>query len=56
MGASQLWFPEIVHLGPKHQFSSFYLHNVGEVLRNTPIYHFGSSGVEWMLLNFSTPQ
>jgi hypothetical protein len=54
MDASQLWCPEIVHSSPKHQLSSFYVHKVSEVLRNSPIYHFGSNGVEWMLLNFGT--
>jgi hypothetical protein len=47
MDVSQLWCPEIVH-------SSFYVHKVSEDLCNTPIYHFGSNGVEWMLLNFGT--
>jgi hypothetical protein len=56
MSASQLWFPEIVHSGPKHKFTSFYVHKVCEVLCYTAIYHFGSNGVEWMLLNFGTPQ
>jgi hypothetical protein len=32
------------------------MHKFSEVLRNTPIYHFGSNGVEWMLLNFGTPE
>jgi hypothetical protein len=56
MDASQLWCPEIVHSGPKHKLSSFYVHKVSEVLRNNPIYNFGSNGVEWMLLNFGTPK
>jgi hypothetical protein len=54
MDASQLWCPEIVYSGPKHKFSSFYVHKVSEMLRNTPMYHFGTNGVEWMLLNFGT--
>jgi hypothetical protein len=54
MDASQLWCREIAHSGPKHMVSSFYLHKVSEVLHNTPKHHFGSNGVEWMLLNFGT--
>jgi hypothetical protein len=56
MDASQLWCPGIAHSGWKHKFSSFYVHKGSEELRNTPIYHFGSNGVEWMLLNFGTPE
>jgi hypothetical protein len=52
--SSQLWYPRIVHSGPKHKFSYFYVHKVGEVLCNTPIYHFGSNGVEWLLRYFGT--
>jgi hypothetical protein len=52
MDASQLWYPEIVHSGQKHKFSSFCMSIVSEVLRNTPKYYFGSDGVEWMLRNF----
>jgi hypothetical protein len=48
-----LWHPEIVHSGRKHKFSSYYTPKVSEVLRITPIYHFGFSGVEWMLRNCS---
>jgi hypothetical protein len=54
MDPSQLSCPDIVHSGRKHKFSSFYVHKVSEVLRNTPIYHFGSNGVEWILLSFGT--
>jgi hypothetical protein len=50
--ASQLWYPEIVHSGPKRKFSYFYVNNISEVLRNSHINHFGSNGVEWMLHNF----
>jgi hypothetical protein len=49
-------YPKIVHSGPKQKFSYFYVHKVGEVLCNTPIYHFGTNGVEQMLLNFVTPE
>jgi hypothetical protein len=56
MDASQLWYPEIVHSGPKHKFSSFYMSMDSEVLRNTPKYYFGSDGVEWMLPNFGAPK
>jgi hypothetical protein len=52
MDGSHLWCAEIVHSGPKHKFSSFYIPKVSEVLRNTPKHHFGSDGVEWMLRNF----
>jgi hypothetical protein len=46
MDASQLWYPEIVHLGPKHK--------VSEIIRNTRKHNFGSNGLEWMLHNFGT--
>jgi hypothetical protein len=52
MDASQLWYPEIVHSGPKRKFSYFYMHKICEVLHNSNICHFGSDGVEWMLHNF----
>jgi hypothetical protein len=52
MDASKLWYPEIVHSGPKHKFSYFYVHKISEVLCNSPIYHFGSNGVERILRNF----
>jgi hypothetical protein len=52
MDASHLLCAEIVHSGPKHKFSSFYMRKVSKVLRNTPKHHFGSDGVEWMLHNF----
>jgi hypothetical protein len=55
MDASQLWYPEIAHSGPKHNFSYFYIHKVSEVLHNTLIYHFWSNGVEWMLRNIGAP-
>jgi hypothetical protein len=51
MDASQLWYPELAHSGPKHRFSYFYIHKVSEVLPSAPIYHFWSNGVEWMLRN-----
>jgi hypothetical protein len=53
MDASQLWYPEIVHSGPKHNFGT---PKVSDVLRNTPKHHFGYNGVEWMLLNFGIPK
>jgi hypothetical protein len=56
MDASQLWFPEIVRWGPKHQFSYFNVLKISEVLCNSPIYHFGSNGVEWMLDIFGAPK
>jgi hypothetical protein len=56
MDASQLWCPEIVHSAPKHKFSSFYMQKIIEVLRNTPVYHFGTNGVEWILHDFSAPK
>jgi hypothetical protein len=52
MDASHLLCAKIVHSGPKHKLSSFYVPKVSEVLRNTPKHHFGSDGVEWMLRNF----
>jgi hypothetical protein len=52
MDASHLLCAEIVHSGPKHKFSSFYMRKVSKVVRNTPKHHFGSDGVEWMLHNF----
>jgi hypothetical protein len=56
MDASLLMYPEIVHSGPKHKFSSYYMPKVGEVLCNTAVYHFGCNEVEWMLHNFSAPK
>jgi hypothetical protein len=56
MDGSHLWCAEIVHSGPKHKFSSFYIPKVSEVLRDTPKHHFGSDGVEWMLRNFGAPK
>jgi hypothetical protein len=43
MDASQLWYPEIVHSGPKHEFFIFDASRVSEMLRNTPKLHFGSN-------------
>jgi hypothetical protein len=54
MDASQLWYPEIVHSGLKYEFCTFYVPNVGEMLRNTPKHHFGTNGLEQMLHNFGT--
>jgi hypothetical protein len=51
MDASQLCYPEIVHLGP-----SFYVPKVSEIIWNTRKHHFGSNGLEWMLHNFGTPK
>jgi hypothetical protein len=56
MDASQLWYPEIVHSGPKYEFCTFYDSKVSEMLRNTRKHHFGSNGLEWMLHNFGTPK
>jgi hypothetical protein len=56
MDASQLWFPEIVHSGPKYEFCTFYTSNVSEMLQNTRKHHFGSNGLEWKLHNFGTPK
>jgi hypothetical protein len=56
MIASQLWYPEILHSGPKHEFFFFYQPRVCEMLRNTSKHHFGSNGLEWMLHNFGTPE
>jgi hypothetical protein len=56
LDVSKLWYPEIVHLGPKHEFFIFYVAKVREMLRNTPKHHFGSNGLEWMLDNFGTPK
>jgi hypothetical protein len=56
MHASQLWYPEIVHSGPKHEFFIFDASRVSEMLRNTPKHHFGSNGLEWLLHNFGTPE
>jgi hypothetical protein len=55
MDASQLWYPEIVHSGLKHEFI-FDVPRVYEMLRNTPQHHFGSNELEWMLHNFGTPK
>jgi hypothetical protein len=56
MDGSHLWYPEILHLGPKHEFFIFYPPKVCEMLRTTSIHHFGSNGLEWMLHNFGTPK
>jgi hypothetical protein len=56
MDASKLWYPEIVHSGPKHEFFIFDMPRVSEMLWNTSKHHFGSYGLEWMLHNFSTPE
>jgi hypothetical protein len=56
MDASQLWYPEIVHSGPKYEFCTFYVSKVSEMLRNTRKHHFGSNELEWMLHNFCTPK
>jgi hypothetical protein len=32
MDASQLWHPEIVHLGLKHKFCIFYMQEIMEML------------------------
>jgi hypothetical protein len=56
MDASQLWYPEILLSGLKHEFFFFYLPRVCEMLRNTSKHHFGSNGLEWMLHNFGTPK
>jgi hypothetical protein len=52
MDASQLLCLEIVHSNLQHKFSIFYVPKVSETLRNIPVYHFGSNGVERMLQNF----
>jgi hypothetical protein len=56
MDASQLWYPERVHSGPKYEFCTFNMSNVSEMLRNTRKHYFGSNGLEWMLHNFGTPK
>jgi hypothetical protein len=56
MDASQLWYPEILLSGPKHEFFFYYLPRVCEMLRNNSEHHFGSNGLEWMLQNFGTPK
>jgi glycopeptide antibiotics resistance protein len=56
MDASQLWCPEILHSGRKHEFFFFYLWWVCEMLWNTSKHHFGSNGLGWMLRNFGTPK
>jgi hypothetical protein len=56
MDATQLWYPEIVHSGPKYEYFIFYLQRVCEMLRNTSKHHFGSNGLEWMLHKFGTPK
>jgi hypothetical protein len=55
MDTSQLWYPEIVHSGPKRKFSSYYMPKFSDVLRNTPKQNFGPDGVEWMRRNFGAP-
>jgi hypothetical protein len=49
MDASQLRYPESVHSVPKHNFVSFYLSKVSEILRNATKHHFGSNGEVWQL-------
>jgi hypothetical protein len=56
MDSSQLWYPEIVHSGPKYELCFFYVPKVSEMLRNTRKHHFGSNGLEWTLHNFGTPK
>jgi hypothetical protein len=56
MDASQLWYPEILLTGPKHEFFFFYMPRLCEMLRNTSKHHFGSNGLEWMLHNFGSPK
>jgi hypothetical protein len=56
MDASELWYPEIVHSGPKYEFCTFYVSKVSEMLRNTRRHHFGSNELEWMLRIFGTPK
>jgi hypothetical protein len=36
MDASLLWYPERVHLGPKHKFSTYYMAKVSEVSETLP--------------------
>jgi hypothetical protein len=54
MDASQLWNPEIVHLGPKHDLFIFDVPRFSELLRNTPKHHFRSNGLEWTFHDFGT--
>jgi hypothetical protein len=56
MDVSRLWYPEIVHSGPKHEFFTIDVPRVTEMLQNTTKHHFGSNGLEWMLHNFGTPE
>jgi hypothetical protein len=56
MGASQLWYPEIVQLGSNTSFEAFYVLKVSEIIRNTRKHNFGSNGLEWMLHIFGTPK
>jgi hypothetical protein len=56
MDASQLWYREIVHSGPKHKFCIFLRAEINEMLWNTPNHHVGSNGAEWILRKFSTPK
>jgi hypothetical protein len=56
MDVSQLWYPEIVHLGSKISFCKFYVPKVSEMLQNTLKHQFRSNGEEWMLHNFGTPK
>jgi hypothetical protein len=44
MEASQLWYPEIVHSGPKYEFCTFYVSKVSEMLRNTHKHHLRAEG------------
>jgi hypothetical protein len=48
MNASQHWYPEIVHSGPKYKFCIFYVPKVSEMLWNTSKHHFGSNVLDWM--------
>jgi hypothetical protein len=56
MDVSRLWYPEIVHSGPKHEFFIIDVPRVSEMLRNTPKHHFGTNRLEWMLHNFGTTE
>jgi hypothetical protein len=50
MDASQLWYLDILHSGPKHEFFIFYLPRVCEMLWNTPKHHFW---VRWTRMDAS---
>jgi hypothetical protein len=49
MDASQLWYPEILHLRPKHEFFIFYLPS----LRNAPEHFHTSFWVQWTWMDAS---